>query len=81
VWGYLETHGGAGLDNRARAFVTCADVFVALGMPDAAQTAIEAGHRELTARAAQISDAEMRRSFLEQVPDNHILWQRGQGLA
>jgi len=42
---------------------------------------VEAGYRELTARAEKISNAEWRKSFLENVPEHRTIvemWERMQ---
>jgi tetratricopeptide (TPR) repeat protein len=85
VWKYLTEHGAEGMEFPTRAYLTVADVFDALGpstpptaAPGAAQEdmrqlareAVEAGYRELMERAAKISDARWRGSFLENVKEH-----------
>ena len=54
-------------------YQTCADIFDALGEGEQARAAVEAGHRELMARAEKISDSEWRRAFLNDVPEHRAI--------
>lgn len=79
LWEYLAEHGPKGLEQPIWAYLTCADIFDALGQRDAAHAAIEAGYRELQSRAENISNADWRKSFLENVPEHRAIvemWQR-----
>lgn len=60
-------------------YQTCADLFDALGEGEQARAAVEAGHRELMARAEKISDPEWRKAFLGDVPEHSTiveLWEK-----
>ena len=73
VWNYLQQHGPQGLEFPIRAYLTCAEVFTTSGAAQQAQAALAAGQRELQARAAKISDAAWRQSFLENIPEHRTL--------
>lgn len=70
VWDYLQQHGPQGLEFPMRAYLTCAEVFAAAGGTEQAQAALAAGYHELQTRAAKISDAAWRQSFLENIPEH-----------
>ncbi len=79
LWDYLAQGGAEGMEFPVMAYQTCADVFDALGDTERARAALEAGYGELVARADKISDAEWRRSFLENVPEHRsitVRWQQ-----
>lgn len=76
VWGYLEQHQAQGLEFPVRAYLTCAEVFEALGEADKSRAAIEAGRRELAQRAGKISDVAWRQSFLENVSEHQAIRQK-----
>ena len=61
--------------------LVCYKVFLANEDPRADQV-LEESHRVLLERAARISDEEMRRWYLENIPENRqilALWQAAQG--
>ncbi len=85
VWKYLTEHAAEGMEFPTRAYLTVVDIFDALGpsappatgagfaQDDARQLlreVVEAGYRELMARADKISDAGWRKSFLENVQEH-----------
>ncbi len=79
VWNYLCTQEIEGSWSLAVQYKTVADVFDALGDTETSRVAIEAGYRELIARAEKISDREWRKSFLENVAENRAIvemWER-----
>jgi hypothetical protein len=57
-------------DGDALARLVHAEVLEAAGYPDAARATIEDAHQRLQARAERIVDPLLRRSFLENVPEN-----------
>ncbi|HEV8339344.1 MAG TPA: adenylate/guanylate cyclase domain-containing protein [bacterium] len=73
LWSYLSENGPKGLEQATLAYLTCVDILDALGQSEGARTALEAGYRELSARAERISNAEWRKSFLENVPENRTI--------
>jgi hypothetical protein len=82
VWQYLSERGTEGIELPTLCYLTCADVFDALGEAEASRAAVEAGYHELMARAEKISNAEWRKSFLENVPEHRAmleLWERASG--
>jgi tetratricopeptide (TPR) repeat protein len=79
IFHYLMTTGPKGMESSTWAYQTCADIFDALGEPEQARAAIEAGYRELMERAEKIDDKDWRRSFLENVREHRAiveLWER-----
>lgn len=79
VWVSLSEHGTVGIEQPTLCYLTCADIFDALGDDETRRTAIEAGYRELLTRAGKISNAEWRKSFLENVAEHRAmveLWER-----
>jgi predicted ATPase len=80
VWGYLREHGAQGLTTPSRTYLCVADVLEAVapnGPAGSAREVIDAGYSELMRRADAISDAEWRRSFLENVAENWTMVERG----
>jgi class 3 adenylate cyclase/tetratricopeptide (TPR) repeat protein len=73
VWGYLQEKGPQGLEFPIWVFLTCAQVFAALGDGEKRQAALRQGNRELQQRAAKISDAAWRQSFLENVAEHRAI--------
>jgi predicted ATPase/class 3 adenylate cyclase len=73
VWDYLNQHGPQGLEFPMRAYLICAEVFAATGLPEQSHAAQAAGYHELHTRAAKISDAAWRQSYLENIPEHHAL--------
>ncbi|MEJ7732647.1 MAG: AAA family ATPase [Polyangiaceae bacterium] len=65
----LERLGGLD-EGEALVRLSHAEALAAAGQSDPARRAIAVAHRRLMERAARISDAEWRRSFLERVPEN-----------
>ena len=57
-------------------YETCADVFSATGHAALTRHVIEAGYRELMARADRISLPEWRQSFLEHIPEHRRIQTR-----
>ncbi len=79
AWAYLREHGPKGIESPSRAYVSIADIFDALGATKESRAAIESGYVELESRANKISNAEWRRSFLENVEEHRALvemWER-----
>lgn len=79
VWTYLSGHGIEGIEQPTLCYLTCADIFDALGAVDESRAAVEQGYQELMTRAEKISDAEWRKSFLENVPEHRTMiemWER-----
>ena len=82
VWAYLRAHGTSGMDFPSRVYVAVADVLGAIETPGlSARQVIEAGYRDLLERAERISDAEWRRSFLENAAENRTLVERWSSMS
>lgn len=73
LWSYLAQHGAGGLEFPVLAYLTCARAFEALGDAGKRQAAVEAGRKELMARAGRISDPDWRRAFLENVVEHRTI--------
>lgn len=79
LWAYLREHSGKGLEFPILAYLTCTDVFTALGDQPQALTALQAGHQELQERASKISDPGWRLALLQNVPEHAEMtarWER-----
>lgn len=73
LWSQLEEHGASGMELPIRAYVTCAEVFEALGEGDQCRKVVEAGYSELMARADKIGDVEWCKRYLENVPEHRAI--------
>ncbi|MBI5563750.1 MAG: AAA family ATPase [Chloroflexi bacterium] len=74
VWQYLREHGCTGMDQPSLAYVHIADVFGTIEPAShVMRTVAEAGYRDLMQSADQISNAEWRQSFLDNVTENRTL--------
>ncbi len=73
VWTYLKEQGSQALEFPIWAYLTCAQVFEAIGQVEDCHAALEKGCQELQQRAAKISDAEWRGSFLENVAEHRTI--------
>jgi predicted ATPase/class 3 adenylate cyclase len=79
LYDYLEHHEAKNMEFPVWAYQTCASIFEDLDKAAKSRDAIKGGYRELISRAGKISDAEWRKSFLENVPENQALlnmWDR-----
>lgn len=73
LWNYLCLQSTQGMEFPVRAYLTCADSFLALAEPAQARKAIEEGYRELIARAEKISRLEWGRSYLFNVAEHRAV--------
>ena len=78
---YLRGHGAQGMELPVRAYLTCTEVFEALGESARSRAAIEEGYHELMQRADRISDLEWRSSFAENVPEHRAIRDKRKQLA
>jgi tetratricopeptide (TPR) repeat protein len=79
TWEHLKTRGSAMMENPAKAYHTCCEVFEALGEAENTRTALESGYQALMEKADTMNVPGWRQSFLENVPDNRALvemWER-----
>lgn len=67
---HLETGSMDGADEPCQVYLTCYQVLCAAGEDVLAQAILSKAHSLLRERAARISDAQLRRSFLENVADH-----------
>jgi len=80
LWNALAT-GRAKGEFPMLGYQTCADLFDALGDGEQARAAVEAGHRELMARAEKISDPDWRKAFLSDVPEHRTIVEMWEKMA
>jgi len=76
VWNFLQHYGAQGMEFPVRAYLTCADIFDALDKSEMVRTVVEEGYRELNHRADKISNAQWRKSFLDNVPEHRQIVQK-----
>jgi class 3 adenylate cyclase/tetratricopeptide (TPR) repeat protein len=78
VSSYLEQFGSTGMEFPIWAYLTCAEIFTAIGDPTKSVQSINEGYNELLERADRISDFNWRDSFLHNVPEHDAIltmWQ------
>jgi predicted ATPase/predicted Ser/Thr protein kinase len=73
LWSYLNKNGSSGMELPILSYLTCADTFREVGDTENYATAIHEGYEVLMEMADKISDPEMRRSFLENVPEHRTM--------
>lgn len=79
LWARLTEHGSEGIELPTLVYMTCADLFRALGQEENARAAVQAGYHELMKRADKITNPEWRTSFLENVMEHRVMvevWER-----
>jgi hypothetical protein len=79
LWGYLSHNNAKGMEFPIWAYQTCAKVFEATGDDKKSQAAIEAGYHTLMAKANSFSNADLRKSYLDIVPEHRAIiemWSR-----
>jgi tetratricopeptide (TPR) repeat protein len=92
VWDHLQQRGTQGMEFPIRAYLTCAEIFDALGtlsttfeeelrFDDMSRAAVAEGYRELMQRAERITNPEWRDSFLDNVPEHRAIIARWQQLS
>ena len=73
LWDYLSHDNVKGMEFPVWAYETCATVFEALGDDKKSQASIEAGHQVVMTHANKISSAELRKSYLEMIPEHRAM--------
>jgi tetratricopeptide (TPR) repeat protein len=79
LWGYLKENGSNGMELPMLSYLTCAEVFREVEDIEKLDAATHEGHEVLMEMAEKISDPDMRRSFLENVPEHRTmveLWEQ-----
>ena len=79
LWDYLTHYHAKGMEFPIWAYQTCATVFEAIGDDKKYQDIIEAGYQILMTHADKISNAELRKSYLDIVPEHRAMiemWNR-----
>ncbi len=70
LWSYLRENGSGGMELPVLSYLTCVDAFREIGDSENCAAATRAGYEVLMGMADKISDPDMRRSFLENVPEH-----------
>jgi tetratricopeptide (TPR) repeat protein len=79
LWSYLKKNGSSGMELPILSYLTCADVFREVEDTEKSAAATHEGYEVLMEMANKISDPDMRRSFLENVPEHRTMvemWDR-----
>jgi tetratricopeptide (TPR) repeat protein len=78
AWSYIQQHGTVGTEIPSRVYRCMADVAAVIEVPGIASVreVIEAGYLDLMERTEKISNAEWRKSFLENVAENQEILER-----
>jgi tetratricopeptide (TPR) repeat protein len=79
LWNYLRENGSSGMELPVLSYLTCAEIFQEAGDTKKYTTATREGYQVLMEMAEKISDPDMRRSYLENVPEHRTmveLWDR-----
>jgi tetratricopeptide (TPR) repeat protein/predicted Ser/Thr protein kinase len=79
LWGYLKEHGSGSMELPVLSYLTCVDAFREIGDTENCATVAHAGYEVLMEMADKISDQDMRRSFLDNVPEHRTMvemWDR-----
>ena len=79
LWSDLKKNGSHGMELPILAYLSCADVFREAGEQERSVAATREGYAVLKGMADKISDPDMRRSFLENVPEHRTMvemWDR-----
>lgn len=82
LWNYLKKNGSNGMELPILAYLTCAGAFREVGDNENYAVAAQEGYEVLMEMAGKISDPDMRRSFLENVPEHRTMvemWDRRGG--
>jgi class 3 adenylate cyclase/tetratricopeptide (TPR) repeat protein len=79
LWEHLTENGPGGMEFPVLAYLTCADLFAAVGETERSRTAVEKGYRELLERADRIGDETWRITFLENVPEHREITKSWKG--
>lgn len=70
VWNYLKENGTSGLEFPVWTYLTCADIFDALGEKEKSRAAVEEGYNELQIRVEKLSNPDWRRAYAENIPEH-----------
>lgn len=81
VWDRLHLNGATGMEFPILGYLTCAEIYQALGETGISRQAIEEGYHELTRRADRLSNSLWRTSYLENVPEHGALAAKWKALA
>jgi len=81
VWDYLSENGSQAMEFSGLAFLTCAQIYEAMGKQEQNKAAVTAGYADMMERAEKIEDEAWRRSFLQNVTEHQALIERQQTLA
>ena len=73
VWSYLQEQGSEAMEFPILAYLTCAQIYSALGDADKSAAAAKAGYQQVMQRAEKISNLSWRHTFLSRVPENQAI--------
>jgi predicted ATPase len=79
---YVREHGLIQVGSPFLVYHTCIRIFEACGEEEAARQALEEAYEGLVARAERIADPQLRRSYLERVPEHREIvaaWREAKG--
>jgi tetratricopeptide (TPR) repeat protein len=82
LWNYLRENGSSGMELPVLSYLTCAEIFQEDGDTKKYTAATREGYQVLMEMAEKISDPDMRRSYLENVPEHRSmveLWEQMSG--
>ncbi|MDQ7031062.1 MAG: tetratricopeptide repeat protein [Ardenticatenia bacterium] len=77
---WIDTHGVEGAEHPFRLYLTVIDIFMQAGHCDQARRLAEEAVGRLEAQAQRISDPEVRRTFLDDVPLHRTIRERAETL-
>ncbi|MGB2896708.1 MAG: adenylate/guanylate cyclase domain-containing protein [Anaerolineales bacterium] len=73
LWAFLRKEGPHGMEFPLMAYLACGQVFETCGKDRDAKAALKMGYDELMTRAEKISERSWRSSYLENIPEHHLL--------
>jgi tetratricopeptide (TPR) repeat protein len=82
LWNYLRENGSSGMELPVLSYLTCAEIYEEVGDAKKYTAATREGYQLLMEMAEKISDPDMRRSYLENVPEHRSmveLWDKTSG--
>ncbi len=80
LWQYLTQHNFDVFAFPVLAYLTCTNVFAAVGDTETSNAALEAGYKFLMERAEKITNPEWKKSYLENFPEHREIVAKWQAL-
>jgi len=81
ISGYLADNGSQAIEFPALAYLTCAQVYEAIGQYDKLKSVVSTGYSDLITRAEKIEDVNWRQSFLSNIKEHQALIEREKSLV